>query len=151
MNIVLAGINAWFLRRLLVTRHDERHYQAVQVRPDGNFLAHLLRAHAEDITRFNPGFRAEARPDRSAYVVLSDDVVVGVVLVRALDDTTAEVELDYVTKPFRDFTPAEFVYRSSRLFTDRGFRRVVTPPGQDDPYYRRLGFSKAGERYVLDL
>lgn len=151
MNIVLAGINVWFLHRLLATRHDERHYQVVQVGADDDFLEHLLRTHAEDIASFNPDFRREGGPDRLAYVVLSDDVVVGVVLMRALDATTAQVELDYVTKPYRDFTPAEFVYRSSRLFADRGFRRVVSPPSGDDAYYSRLGFARAGESYVLEL
>ena len=151
MNIVLAGINVWFLHRLLATRHDDRHYQVVQVGADDDFLDYVLRRHAEDIARYNPEFRHEPGPDQSAYVVLSHDVVVGVVLVRALDATTAQVELDYVTKPYRDFTPAEFVYRSSHLFADRGFHRVVSPSSDDDSYYRRLGFTKAGERYVLDL
>ena len=151
MNIVLAGINLWFLQRLLATRHDERHYQVVQVKPDDDFLGYVLRSHAEDIARFNPEFLREDGTDRSAYVVLSDDVVVGVVLVRALDATTAQVELDYVTKPYRDFTPAEFVYRSSHLFTDLGFSRVVTRLDEDGSYYRRLGFTKADGRYVLDL
>ena len=152
MNVVLAGINVWFLYRLLATRHDQRHYQVVQVGPDDDFLEYVLRTHEEDIARFNPEFRREGGPDRSAYIVLSDDVVVGVVLVRALDATTAQVELDYVTKPYRDFTPAEFVYRSSHLFANQGFQRVVTPPdGDHDPYYGRLGFTKVGERYVLEV
>ena len=59
MNIVLSGINVWFLHRLLVTRHDERHYQVVQVGPDDDFLVYVLRTHAEDIARFNPEFRRD--------------------------------------------------------------------------------------------
>jgi hypothetical protein len=151
MNVVLAGINLYFLFRLVTTRHDQRTYQVVQVRTDDDFLAHLLRVHADDIARFNPDFRWSPSPSRSAYVVLSGDSVVGVVLVRAVDATTAQVELDYVTKPYRDFTPGEFVYRSSHLFTSRGFRRVLTPPGQVEPYYGRIGFAKAGDSYVLEL
>jgi hypothetical protein len=63
----------------------------------------------------------------------------------------AQVELDYVTPRFRDFTPGEFVYRRSHLLTDRGYRRVVSPPGMVAPYYGRVGFRRAGEVYVLDL
>jgi hypothetical protein len=63
----------------------------------------------------------------------------------------AQIELDYVTQRFRDFTPGEFVFRRSRLFTERGFRRVVTPPGMVAPYYARLGFRPQGDSYVLDL
>jgi hypothetical protein len=150
MNIVLACINAWFLHGLITTRHDRRQYQVVPVRTDDEFLAYVLRIHAADIARYNPGFRWEDGPDRSAYLVMTGDDLVGVVLVRAVDETTAQVELDYVMKPYRDFTPGEFVFRASRLFTDRGFRRVLTPPGEVAPYYGRIGFKKAGESYALE-
>ncbi|MEH0830545.1 hypothetical protein V6U84_61590, partial [Micromonospora sp. CPCC 205714] len=89
--------------------------------------------------------------DRSAFLVVRADEVVGVMLSHAEPGGVAQVDLDYVTPPFRDFTPGEFVYRRSRLFTDRGFRRVVSPPGMIAPYYHRLGFRPEGGAYVLDL
>ena len=130
LNVVLAVINVWYLRKM---------------------LAHTLRVHAADIARFNPGFTWEPEGDRSAFVVMKADEVVGVVLSHAEPGGVAQVDLDYVTRRFRDFTPGEFVYRSSRLFTDRGFRRVVSPPGMVAPYYHRLGFRREGDAYVLDL
>jgi hypothetical protein len=153
LNLVLAIINVWYLGRMLATRHDERAYQVVEVRTDDEFLAHTLRLHAADIARFNPNFRPDhGAPDRSAFLVVRADEVVGVVLVRAAAGAeVAHVELDYVTRRFRDFTPGEFVYRRSRLFTERGFRRVVTPPGMVAPYYHRLGFRRDGASYVLEL
>lgn len=42
------------------------------------------------------------------------------------------------------------MYRRSHLFTDRGFRRVLNPPGMVAPYYDRLGFQKAGTSYMLE-
>ncbi len=150
LNVVLAGINVWYLASMLATRHDQRRYQVVRVGTDDEMLAHVLRTHAADIARYNPGFVWQRGPDRSAYLVLRDDDLVGVVLVRAVDESTAQVELDYVTQRFRDFTPGEFVYQRSHLFTDRGFRRVLTPPGMVTPYYDRLGFRKAGDSYVLE-
>jgi hypothetical protein len=150
LNVVLAVINLWYLGQLVATRHDEKTYQVVGVGTDDEFLAHVLRTHAADIARFNPGFRFAQGPDRSAYLVLRGDDLVGVVLVRAVDRSTAQVELDYVTQRFRDLTPGEFVYRRSHLFTERGFRRVLTPPGMVAPYYARLGFRKAGDSYLLE-
>jgi hypothetical protein len=154
LNLVLAAINIWYLRKLLATRHDARAYEVVEVGTGDEFLAHVLRVHAADIARFNPDLRwdsGDAGQDRSAFLILRADEVVGVVLVRAAGPGVAQVELDYVTQRFRDFTPGEFVYRRSRLFTDRGFRRVVTPPGMVAPYYGRLGFHRDGDSYVLDL
>jgi hypothetical protein len=152
LNMVLAIINLVYLRKLLATRHDERAYDVVEVDIDDEYLAHVLRVHAADIARFNPSFRLDGvGPDRSAFLVVRGDETVGVVLVRPAGDGVAQVDLDYVTKRFRDFTPGEFVYRRSRWFTDRGFRRVVTPPGMVAPYYGRLGFRREGDSYVLEL
>jgi hypothetical protein len=154
LNATLALINVWYLRRLLASRHDPAAYEVVEVRTDDQFLAHLLRVHAADIARFNPGYRRPADgtgEGRCAFVVLLRDEVVGVVLVRDAGDGVAQVELDYVTARFRDFTPGEFVYRRSDLLTDRGFHRVVTPPGMVAAYYPRLGFRRTGESYTLDL
>jgi len=151
LNVVLALINLWYLGTMLATRHDERRYQVVPVRTDDEFLVHVLRTHGADIARFNPGFSWSGGPERSAFLVLCGDDVVGVVLVRAAGSETAQVELDYVTQRYRDLTPGEFVYRRSNLFTERGFRRVLTPPGMVAPYYDRLGFRRQGDSFVLDL
>ena len=94
---------------------------------------------------------AGADAGRTAFLVQHADETVGVVLVRDAGDGVAQVELDYVTPRFRDFSPGEFVYRRSGLFLDRGFRRVLTPPGMVAPYYERLGFRRDGDAYVLDL
>lgn len=152
LNVVLAVINVWYLRGMLATRHDEQTYQVVEVGTDDAFLAHTLRVHAADIARFNPDFRWDARTAAGdAFLVLRADEVVGVVLSHAEAGNIAQIDLDYVTQRFRDFTPGEFVYRRSSLFTDRGFRRVVSPPGMVAPYYHRLGFRPEGDAYVLDL
>ncbi len=152
LNVVLAVINVWYLGRMLATRHDERTYDVVEVGTDDAFLAHVLRVHAGDIARFNPTFTGPgAGPGRWAFLVVRADEVVGVVLARDAGDGVAQVELDYVTQRFRDFTPGEFVYRRSRLFTGRGFRKVLTPPGMVAPYYARLGFRPENASYALDL
>ena len=156
MNLTLCGINLFFIRRLLTQRHDPTVYEVLEVRPDDAYLRHMLRQHGQDIATFFPGFDAAADvPGRSAYLVQNGDETVGVVLAHDAGDGVAQVDLDYVTPRFRDFSPGEFVYRRSGLFTDRGFRRVVTPPGMVAPYYAGLGFTPVqtseGQAYALDL
>jgi len=151
LNVVLAGINIYFIVKMLRTRHDEAIYAVVQVGTDDDYLAHVLAVHAADIARFNPGFRYDPGPGRSAFLVVRADETVGIVVLRDAGRGVAQIELDYVTPRFRDFTPGEFVYRRSRLFTDRGFHTVITPPGMVAPYYGRLGFRRDGDSYVLSL
>jgi hypothetical protein len=152
MNAVLAGINLWFIRRLLRDRHDDSAYQVLEVGPADAYLQHVLRVHHEDIERFFPDLDgAASAAGRSAFLVQRGDETVGVVLLHDAGDGVAQVDLDYVTPRFRDFAPGEFVYRRSGLFRDRGFHRVLTPPGMVAPYYGRLGFRRSGDGYVLDV
>jgi hypothetical protein len=152
MNVALAGINLWFIRKLVSERHSEAAFEVLEVGPFDEYLRHTLHVHADDIDRFQPGFVWNpGAPGRSAYLVQRGDETVGVVLVHDAGDGVAQVELDYVTPRFRDFSPGEFVFRSSGLFRDRGFRTVVTPAGMVAPYYARLGMRRDGESYILDV
>lgn len=152
MNVVLAGINLFFIRRLLRDRHDETAYDVLEVGLSDAYLQHFLRVHDEDIRGHFPA--ADLSPtsqDSAAFLVERGDETVGVVLVRDAGEGVAQVEVDYVTPRYRDFTPGEFVYRRSGLFRDRGFSRVVSPPEMVAPYYDKFGFRSEGDRWVLDL
>ena len=151
LNVAMTGVNAWHLHRILTTRHDEATYTVVQVGTDDTFLAHVLRVHWADLAKFNPSFRFDDAPDRAAFLIMRGDEVVGVLFLRPAGEGVAQIELDYVTKRFRDVSPGEFVFRSSGLLTGRGYHRVRTPPGMLAPYYGRLGFQRHGDHYELEL
>ncbi len=152
MNVVLSGINLWFIRKLLSERHDEAAFKVLEVGSNDEYLRHVLRVHGADILQFQPDFVWDgAEPDRSAYLVLHGDETVGVVLIRDAGEGVAQVELDYVTPRFRDFSPGEFVWRQSGLLKGEGFRKVVTPKDMVGPYYDKVGFHREDDAFVLDL
>lgn len=151
MNVVLAGINLFFIARMLRERGDERAFAVLPVREDDTYLRHFLTVYGRDIERFFPDVDLDASSGRSTYLVQHGDETAGVIAVRDAGGGTAQVELDYVTPRFRDFSPGEFVYRRSGLFRDRGWERVLTAPGMVAPYYDRLGFARDGDRYRLEL
>jgi hypothetical protein len=153
MNAAISVIDVYWLVRLHRERHDAGTYTVVEVGPDDAYLAHALRVHAADIARFYPAFRPEARSGRLAFLVLRRDETVGAVVVRDRGDGVAQIELDYVTPRFRDFTPGEFVYRRSGVFARHGFRRLVVPRdvvGAQD-YYTRVGFTPTTDAWVRDV
>ena len=153
MNVALSAINLWFLRKLLAARHDEKSFEVLEVGPNDEYLRHVLRVHEGDILKHQPNLIWDgAAPGRHAYLVEKGDETVGVVLAREEPEGVLQVELDYVTQRFRDFTPGEFVWRSSSVLTGDGFRQVVSPPGMVTPYYDKIpGFRQQGEVFVLDL
>jgi hypothetical protein len=148
MNLVITIIDVYWIWRLLRERHDERAYGVVEVGIDDAYLRHLLAVKRADLAATQPGFRAPepGQPggaDRSAFLVLHGDETVGMVIVRDAGAGTGEIEVDYVTERFRDFTPGEFVFRQSGVFPAKGFERLVVanvPGARDYDYYSRIGF-----------
>ncbi|HEY8721441.1 hypothetical protein [Pengzhenrongella sp.] len=154
MNGVIAVIDVYWLVRLLRERHDAATYEVVEVSPSDAYLAHVLGANLQDIRTFHASFAWDPGvPGRLAFLVQRGDETVGVVVVRDAGDGVGQVELDYVTRRFRDFTPGEFVYRRSGVFADAGFRRLVAPPDIADPqdYYARVGFRPDDGAWVRDV
>lgn len=154
MNVAIGAINVWHLARLLRTRHDPDAYEVVEVVADDPYLAHVLGHHGDDIARFNPGFAWDGdRAGAMAFLVLREGETVGFVLAHDGGGGRAEVALDYVSPKFRDFTPGEFVFRRSGLFTDRGFSTVVASRRMRgaDRYLAQVGFERRGDDRVLDL
>ncbi|MGO1317873.1 MAG: hypothetical protein ACTMIR_12680 [Cellulomonadaceae bacterium] len=151
LNTTLAVINIVHLTRIWRTRHAEAAYDVIPVEPSDRYLRHLLDVYREDIERFHPITVADAlaRADH-AYLVVRGEETVGCTLLHREDGDTAHVDLDYVTERWRDFTVSEFVYRRSSLLRDQGFARVVTDAGAD-PFYARIGFKLAEDRFELTL
>lgn len=155
LNVGLAVINAYHLRRLLLARHEPAEYTVLAATPAEEYLRYLLELHAADIAAFNPRFSAGGTPFEKGYLILREAETVGVVLLHDAGNGLAQIALDYVTPRFRDFTPGEFVFLRSGLLADEGFLRVETMPGAIDgvpaaaAYYRRLGFT--GDRDVVGL
>ncbi len=161
MNVVIAGLDVYHLVRLLRSRDDAAAYEVVEVGPDEEYLSHVLRQHAADIERHNPGFGwgaaadgAGVGPGRAAFLVLRDTETVWVVLLSEDGAGTRQVELDYVVPRLRDFSVGKFVYRRGGQLARRGFQRVVASTRMPDAadYFPRVGFSPdVSGRLVLDV
>ena len=83
MNVVLSGINLYFIRKLVADRHDERAFEVLEVGPTDEYLRYVLRVHAKDILAHQPGLVWDgAAPGRRAYLVQHANETVGVVLAR---------------------------------------------------------------------
>lgn len=151
LNVALAAINLYFIAGLLRGRDDQKNYTVIEVDPTDRYLAHVLAVHGKDIAAHNPSFSGAPDPEHLAFLVQRGPETIGVVLVSDAGDQVAQIDLDYVTPRFRDFSPGQFVFGHSDVFVQRGFRQILTPPDMVNPYYARLGFREVGDRYVKYL
>lgn len=163
LNVVLAVINVVYLRKLWGTRHDAGSYEILEVSPEEVYVRHFLRTHADDVAAFNPHLDGErlrltGRVDHPHepvplrfFLVLRGAETVGVVALRPGPGGVGVVVLDYVTAPYRDFTPGEFVFRRSETLRDQGFTHIEVPRAMAHPYYERIGFTRQGQGFSLDL
>jgi len=154
MNLVIAFINVYWLRRLLRERHDPSAYSVIEVSPTDGYLQHVLGVHLDDIHRFQPSYAVPADDgSRFAFLVQREAETVGAVVVRNEGGGQGLVELDYVTERFRDCSPGAFVYGTSGVFDEHGLRRLVAAPelAHWSDYLTRVGFRRDGDSWVRDL
>jgi hypothetical protein len=152
MNVVLAAINLFFIVRMLRERDDANAFAVIEVEEDDAYFRHFIQVQRADIAKFNPGFRGVSESsERLAYLVLHGNETVGVVVVRDAGGGVGQVELDYVTERYRDFTPGEFVWRHSGLFAGHGWHTLRTPDTMVGAYYERLGFRRDGDAWALAI
>jgi hypothetical protein len=155
MNLVIAIINVYWLRRLVRERHDPAAYSVIEVSPTDGYLRHVLGVHLDDIRAFQPSYAVptEDGGPRFAFLVQREAETVGAVVVRDQGDGDGLVELDYVTERFRDCSPGVFVYGQSGVFDAHGLRRLVAAPelARWSDYLTRVGFRHEGDAWVREL
>ncbi|MGB8858668.1 MAG: hypothetical protein WCC60_05405 [Ilumatobacteraceae bacterium] len=145
-NAAIAVLNVWFLRAEL---GGKRNLGATVVPVDDPFLVDFLRYHLDDIHRFQPAFQHSADSDALALLLMRDGLPAGA-FVGHLHGDELRVELDYVTKPYRDSQISTWLYgKGSGVFRKLGVDRVTSEPGTEPhrSYLVRNGFTSDGHRY----
>jgi hypothetical protein len=149
-NAVIVVINAVFLYRLF--SHEEA-FDVVEVDANSKFLARYLEHNAEDIEAAWPGYRFQPHPDQLRLVVFRDMVPAGI-FIASIRGETAEVEIDFAGRDYRDLRNARVLFGRGRgVLVDRGIRRVVSRA--DTTVHRRfleqLGFAADGNEYGIEI
>ncbi len=148
-NAAIVVLNAWFLRKEFAPAID---LGVSRIRPDSPFLNDFLRYHMDDIRLFQPDF-AMPTEDSITLVLTRDGLPAGAVVGHRRDETL-ELSLDYVLKAYRDSRLGNWLFGpGAGVFRTEGFTRVESEPGTElhESYLERIGFSRSGDRYVLEL
>jgi hypothetical protein len=158
MNAAIVIINAYWIRKLSNTAHDNTTYQVIDVAPDDAYLQHVLRVNGTDISQYAPGFQTAYAQGKasSAFMVVRDNETVGAVILGPApgeDASTGLLLLDWVTPKYRDFTPGEFVYSDSKAFELLGYSRLIAsdPLPSSSEYLRHVGFTFDGKVFAREI
>ena len=146
-NVAIAMLNVWFLRAEL---GGKRNLGATVVAADDPFLVDFLRYHLPDIHRFQPEFELPTGETELLALLLMRDGLPAGALVGSLEDGELRVQLDYVTKPYRDSQLSQWLYgKGSAVLRRLGVERVSSAPGTEphSSHLARNGFTKVGDRF----
>jgi len=141
VNAFIAGVNLWFLAKMLRARE---YFRILEIEPDSEYLRYFLSVHEEDVRRFLPGFAHAPERRELTFFVLRDLVPAGLFIGEARDDGCLRVRLDYVIPAYRDFKIGRYVYgERADFFRARGIREIVSPSGTaaHARYLRKMGFT----------
>lgn len=150
-NLVIVGLNIWFLRNELGGHRD----LGASVVPAGApFLHDFLDYHRAEITDFQPTYLPPADDDL-ALLLTRDGLPAGVVVGRR-SGTDLHVTLDFVLRPYRDSRLGGWLFGpGSDVLRRAGVRRVTSDAGNDAhrSYLERVGFRWVPDtgRYELAL
>jgi hypothetical protein len=148
MNLAIVLIDVYWIYRIERDR-AQRRYSLVPMDPEEPYLRHFLDAHRDDVAEFYPGYRQAPATRRLAFLILHRDETIGVVLAR-VDGDRAVIDVDLVTRRFRDQSPGRFLYESSGAFRDLGLTSIAVPVSDtvDLAYFGSMGFGRRGDELI---
>lgn len=139
MNTGIVLINLYFLYQM----YTKKDYFTLLPTTDMSYYRHFIETYRSDIEAFMTLDGNLEDEQHLKLFILRNTVPAGIVVAKKKDKDTLEIVIDYVTPTYRDFKMGNFLYRDQKsYFTDFGFKRLVSRPGNDkhQAYLKRMGF-----------
>lgn len=123
LNLFIVITNIFYLFRMYSHRDD---FKLIRVDSSDAYLTYFLKYHQKEIVQFFPDFNSETwnKTDNSFTVLLIRNAAVAGVFSGVINDGVLSVNIDFVTAPYRDLKPGQFIYNQNReFFADAGIKR----------------------------
>ncbi len=148
MNIALAGINIFYLVRIL---KEQKIYDAVKLGKGDGYASYLLARYRDDIASFFPEAALNMEDADVAYLICCNSDPACLFLGKENAQHQLEVMLDYATPVYRDASAGRFLYR--QLASDGYTQLAFTQKAQGhDQFLKKIGYEDKGDKgFVLDL
>ncbi len=153
MNFIIVLTNIFYLRKLYA-RNEK--FEVIEAQSDQEYVQKFLRHHQKDIQKYFPEFNAEATNELLVFMIMRDMNLAGLFIAEKKGDLL-EVELDYVTPPYRDYKSGVFLFEHFRKTLKATKYKTISAKSampQQIKYLKKMGFiqdSTTKDRYVLTL
>lgn len=157
VNFFIIVVDVYYLIRMY---SEKESFQSLTVKADDAYLNYFLNFHETDIQSFFPDFKKKDIDKRVennfVFLLIRNSMPVGVFFGEKNKDSL-QVYLDYVTLPYRDLKPGDFIYKqNTKLFVENGVKTIVSKTNNEKHrnYLNKMGFilqSGTQDIYQLNL
>lgn len=143
INLVIAGIDGWYLLQTLTSGAFFDLAPAASVGPE--YLKRFFLFHERELMKYEPGLTLEELQEACTCVIFRNMLPVGLFSYRR-NGPDAQIAIDFMIPEYRDFKAGRYLYRTKRMFfKEQGIKRFLATarhPAQMK-YYLKNGFVRA--------
>ncbi|ADO82217.1 GNAT family N-acetyltransferase [Ilyobacter polytropus] len=143
LNLGIAFIDLYYLYKIYMRKEE---FSMVKANFDSDYFKYFINFNRKEIDeQYNT---LSETSDYKAYYYLRNNNISGVMIGRALDNDTFFIELDYVTKEFRDFKIGKYFLGENRiklLLKGYSILKARANSKHHAQYLEKIGFKKVGD------
>lgn len=145
LNLFIVIADAYYLY-LIYAQKDS--FKAIVVDTNDAYLQYFIQFHKKEINEFFPHFELSLLKDEVqnknifVFMLLRNALLAGVFL-GVKNNHILYLHLDFVTAPYRDLKPGEFIYdKNIQLLKEQGIKQIIcnTENEKHEKYLKTMGF-----------
>ena len=143
INLVIAGIDGWYLLQTLTSGAFFDLAPAASVGTE--YLKRFFLFHERELKKYAPELTLEELQDACTCLIFRNLLPVGLFSYRR-NGPAAQIVIDFMIPEYRDFKAGRYLYRTKRMFfKEQGIKRfLATARHPSQPrYYLKNGFVRA--------
>ncbi|WP_428772355.1 hypothetical protein [Vibrio sp.] len=139
MNLGIAGINVYYLNKILSTKEE---FKLIPATLGSEYYQHFIATNRQDIAK--QATEQQLAEADTAFYILRNNSLAGVLVGKMAQEGVMEVILDYVTQEYRDFKIGRYCFeRHPEVMQNRGIHTLHA--WSSDPshrhYLQTVGFT----------
>lgn len=146
MNLGIACINLYFLYQIYYSKEE---FKILTAETSSEYFHHFIKTYQQEIAQ---QISIDTIYDKSAYYVLRDNIIAGLLIGDMENDSSLHIKLDFVIPQYRDYKLGQYYFSDHPdFFKDKGITKLTTTTRNKEHsfYLKKVGFSQDKENPEL--